>query len=137
MDRKMLATILSVAGFIGVLYFLFQIITDFEDMHQHLYMLSLFAILTVSCYPVACYGLPSEIHSLYLLDKIRAGFITAFVIIGVLLIGGMIYGLVTEPQAVVWGVIRREVRAFVIMVIFASGIYYQYHRQRRKLKKCD
>jgi uncharacterized membrane protein len=137
MDRKMLATILSVAGFIGVLYFLFQIITDFGEMHQHLYMLSLFAILTVVCYPVACYGLPGEIHSLYLLDKIRAGFITAFSIIGVLLLGGVIYGLVTEPQAVVWEVIRREVRAFVIMVLFAFGVYYQYHRQRRKLKSHD
>lgn len=129
MNRRVIATIAVVLGVLGVLYYIYEMASGPAPWHDHIYMVALFALITVFSYPVACYGPASEIHSLYLLDRAWREMAAGYIVIGVLLVVSLILHCTQSLDY-----LREELGALIVLAAFAGSTYYHYRKQRKRLR---
>ncbi|WP_297127645.1 hypothetical protein [uncultured Porphyromonas sp.] len=129
MNRQVLATIAVILGLLGALYYIYEMVTGPAPWHDHVYMVALFALISVFSYPNACYGSFNEVHSVYLLDRAWREAAAGYIVIGVLLVVSLILHCTQSLDY-----LRQELGSLIVLAAFAGSTYYRYRKQRKRLR---
>ena len=129
MNRQVLATIAVILGLLGALYYIYEMVTGPAPWHDHVYMVALFALISIFSYPNACYGSFNEVHSVYLLDRVWHEASAGYIVIGVLLVVSLILHCTQSLDYP-----REELGSLIVLAAFAGSTYYRYRKQRKRLR---